>query len=376
MITGRGRPGVACPPHLLGSDMHAQADVSLLRHRKVRALARDLEVDRPTAVGLLVCLWIWAIDQAPDGTIDGSADPADFAEDIGWRGDPAALWAALVSSGWVDEAPDGWAVHDWREHTGGALWRRAKDAARKRRARADREPGQSQDVPGMSDGRPPDVRGASATNRTEQNGTEQNGSLHRDPPEPLELLAPEPAPSAEPPARPTRDEILRGDQDNRKPSALARDRQLHEVLLECWAKAVGKVAPKTGEVLASVKLTQARRRVFAQAFADGYAPSLVLRAIEGIACSDWHMGRERGQPKRYDDLAYALRERRGAATAPIEKFSSLWEAKHGEGAQRRRERATGAVADMDAESLPAWQREELRRMQAEEGPADPQDPDA
>lgn len=349
--------------------MHAQADVALIRHRKVRALARALDSDRPTAVGVLISLWIWAIEQAPDGEIDAAADPADFAEDIGWRGDPAALWGALVSSGWVDEGSAGWCVHDWREHTGGALWRRAKDAARKRRARtsaaaeAPRET-PAADVRGVSAGRPPDVRGVSAPNRTEQNGTERNGSNHREPLPALELVPPTPTEPAEPSARPARDEILRGDLDSRKPTALARDRVLHEVLLECWAKAVGKVT-QTGEVLGSVKLTKARRAVFAQAFTDGYAPSLVLRAIEGIALSDWHMGRERGQPRRYDDLSYALRERRGAATAPIERFSALWEAKHGDEAQKRRQRPTGAVADLDPDSLPAWQREELARMQAE-----------
>jgi len=85
-------------------------------HPKTRRLAKSLHVSRHEAVGILVMLWLWGVDNAnQDGSLL-SADASDIADGIFWRGDPGALLSALVESGWINETADGMQLHDWDIH--------------------------------------------------------------------------------------------------------------------------------------------------------------------------------------------------------------------------------------------------------------------
>ena len=101
------------------------------RHPKTKKLARLLGVSLPAAVGHLHYLWWWALDFAPTGSL-GKFDAEDIADAMQWDGDPGQLVDALLAAGYVDNAEDGLALHDWAEYAGKLLERRAKDRARKR----------------------------------------------------------------------------------------------------------------------------------------------------------------------------------------------------------------------------------------------------
>lgn len=106
---------------------------SLPSHRKTSKLMRELGVKtRAQAVGHLVMLWLWALDNAPTGNLR-ELDPDDVAEAAGWAGDSGKLLAALEKSGYLDE--DG-SVHDWGAYAGRLIDKRAANAKRNREARA------------------------------------------------------------------------------------------------------------------------------------------------------------------------------------------------------------------------------------------------
>lgn len=87
---------------------------------KLRELRKAIQSSRNEAIGILIGLWLWGMDNAnPDGTLRG-CDRDDLAEQIkiglDRRYDPAAVVDALISKGWVDEGEGGiLQIHDWNE---------------------------------------------------------------------------------------------------------------------------------------------------------------------------------------------------------------------------------------------------------------------
>jgi hypothetical protein len=107
-----------------------------MQHTKVNRLVRALKVPRYAAVGILESLWHLTAREAVMGDI-GRLTNADIADAIFWDGEPDALIAALIVSGWVDEdATCRLAIHDWREHADDTI---KKAIARKR----EDDPGES-----------------------------------------------------------------------------------------------------------------------------------------------------------------------------------------------------------------------------------------
>ncbi len=103
-----------------------ESDQSLRDHPKVAALARALGVHRREAIGLLHCLWWWAMDYAArDGRLDRWG-PAAVADAVLWDGDPAGLVEALVATGWVDQDP--LRLHEWGQHGARMLAQRHQEA--------------------------------------------------------------------------------------------------------------------------------------------------------------------------------------------------------------------------------------------------------
>lgn len=100
------------------------------------------------AIGILVTLWIWGLNNADrDGNIL-SATADDIADGIMYRGQSAGqsaheaaehLLESLISTGWIDVAEDGhFILHDWdvwQDQWYKALDKRAKEAERKRKQR-------------------------------------------------------------------------------------------------------------------------------------------------------------------------------------------------------------------------------------------------
>lgn len=107
---------------------------SLPTHRKTLKLKKLLAVETAAAIGHICCLWLWALDNAPDGFInDVAAD--DLAAIMFYKGDPENLLKALIEAGFVDENGR---LHDWDDYAGKLIERRNYETERKRNYREQR----------------------------------------------------------------------------------------------------------------------------------------------------------------------------------------------------------------------------------------------
>ena len=104
---------------------------SLPQHRKLLALRDALGLRTPAALGHMCLLWLWALDNAPDG--DLSALPARQLAEICQFSERRAgdLAVALRTSGFVDAD---WRLHDWGDYTGRLIDQRRAAAAAARTA--------------------------------------------------------------------------------------------------------------------------------------------------------------------------------------------------------------------------------------------------
>ena len=123
----------------------------LREHPKLKRFAYLLGVNRREAIGMLHCLWWWALDYAPDGDLS-EYTALEIAEACDWPGeDPNALIDALVncrvrgSAGFLERDGRSLVIHDWEEYGGRLNDRREAEKQRKRDARR------------TSGGRPEDV---------------------------------------------------------------------------------------------------------------------------------------------------------------------------------------------------------------------------
>lgn len=109
---------------------------TLPTHRKIKKLKRVLKIKTPQAVGHVVMLWLWSIDNAPDGDLS-KVDAEDIAEACEWPKDAGDFVAAMQEAGFID--PD-MRLHDWSEYTGRLMGqrdeKRRKDRERQARYRA------------------------------------------------------------------------------------------------------------------------------------------------------------------------------------------------------------------------------------------------
>ena len=91
---------------------------NLIKHPKTSDLADRLKISSsctsPNAVaaGMLVSLWLWAAQNAPDGDLSLCGNRA-IAEAAEWKKKPDAFVDALVQCRWLDEDRK---LHDWDEY--------------------------------------------------------------------------------------------------------------------------------------------------------------------------------------------------------------------------------------------------------------------
>lgn len=106
---------------------------------KLRNLAKEIGCSQNEALGVLIRLWLWAINNAgKDGCIVG-ADKEDVAEilniGIDRRYSADDVIDALIATNWID-MENGLYIHDWeewQEQWYKAIEVRERDAARKRK---------------------------------------------------------------------------------------------------------------------------------------------------------------------------------------------------------------------------------------------------
>lgn len=102
---------------------------ALRDHRKLLALADELNLPEPHAAGHVIYLWLWALDSAPDGVLPASERIIERA--AYWEGERGAFVAALVSSGLADRDEDGRLhLHDWADYGGKVIAQRQANARR------------------------------------------------------------------------------------------------------------------------------------------------------------------------------------------------------------------------------------------------------
>lgn len=131
----------------------------LREHRKLYACADDLNVEPVLMLGMLVSMWLWALDNAQNGSLAGISNRS-IARAAKWPEKKADRFVtALIANGWIDQDGDVMALHDWSDYTGRLMDRRAADAARKRKVREDKNrtrAGMDAELSGTSAGRPAD----------------------------------------------------------------------------------------------------------------------------------------------------------------------------------------------------------------------------
>ena len=148
---------------------------SLPSSRKTLRLKARLKLKTSQAVGHLCLIWLWALDNAPDGDLS-AVSPGELAEVADFNSRRAGEFLeALIDAGFVDQAGERLALHDWGDYGGRYVELRRRNAERKRQSRA-----RHSAVTGDGSGTAPPVPGQQdirEQNRTEQDKTEEKSRL-------------------------------------------------------------------------------------------------------------------------------------------------------------------------------------------------------
>ena len=105
----------------------------LREHKKVYACMEVLGVNRVTMVGMLATFWLWALDNAQDGSLKGISNRT-IARICDWPEKKAdKLVAAFCDTGWLDRDGENLVIHDWYDYAGKLMEQREKDRERKRK---------------------------------------------------------------------------------------------------------------------------------------------------------------------------------------------------------------------------------------------------
>lgn len=138
-----------------------QVHQTIKDHRKTYDASDALEIQPAHMLGLLVSFWLWAIDNAPAGDLQGISNRT-IARAAGWpEADADCFVESLETAGWLDSTEDGkLIIHDWLDYAGKLIDQREAEKQRSRRrrsaAKVDTTDGLSQSDHRTTAGRPPD----------------------------------------------------------------------------------------------------------------------------------------------------------------------------------------------------------------------------
>ena len=104
---------------------------TLREHHKTYALADGLNIPLYAAVGLVVSLWTWTLNNSENGDLS-KYPPIAIARACFWDKKPEKLIDVLKSCGFLDENMQ---LHDWQDYAGRLLDKREANARRNREAR-------------------------------------------------------------------------------------------------------------------------------------------------------------------------------------------------------------------------------------------------
>lgn len=172
-----------------------QVHQTLKDHRKVLAAADELDIEPAHMLGLLISFWLWALDNAPTGSLAGIS-PRMIARAAQYNDDPDKFVEALKDVGLLDADQAGdLELHDWYEYTGKLIDQREAEKLRSRRRRA-----------AAAEAQPPTDRRATAgqsadetqNDREKASGRVDKTRLNQSRPEKEEGAADAAAPAADP----------------------------------------------------------------------------------------------------------------------------------------------------------------------------------
>lgn len=103
-------------------------------HRRTRRVKSILQIDTPTAVGHMCLLWLWALDNAENGSIGGMLNQ-EIADVCEYKGDADAFVEALVEAGYLTRTDNDLLIHDWSDYCGRLMDRREKNRIRQQNYR-------------------------------------------------------------------------------------------------------------------------------------------------------------------------------------------------------------------------------------------------
>lgn len=95
---------------------------NLVTHPKTARLAKELKLQSSftspavTAAGILVAIWTWAIQNAPDGDLSDVPNET-IADACRWKKDATELVDALIASEYLDYDGATLLLHDWDDYT-------------------------------------------------------------------------------------------------------------------------------------------------------------------------------------------------------------------------------------------------------------------
>lgn len=213
-----------------------------------------LGLNIPAMVGYLHCLWYWALDCCQDGDLTGlSAE--EISDGAMWEGNPEEFVQALINCGFGDRPgfiETTMQIHDWHEYAGKLVEKRKADAERKRSARR-------MDEHKPSSGRPADVPMDGAGNNQPTNQ----------------------------PTKPTNNHT-------------SSDGLNTAAVFEHWIRVMGRNG--------ATHFDDRRKKAVRWALKT-YGLETCLRAIDGYAASDFHMGRDaKTGGKKHNDLTLIFRD--------------------------------------------------------------------
>lgn len=102
---------------------------SVFTHRKTMKLADVLDIPEVYAVGHLVALWTWAMDNAPTGSIPSNTSARMLARAAEFPGNPQTFVDALTEAEYLAQTEDGYEIPNWMEYGGKLLVQQEKDKA-------------------------------------------------------------------------------------------------------------------------------------------------------------------------------------------------------------------------------------------------------
>ena len=89
---------------------------------KLRKLYKSIGCSQNEAIGILISLWLWGIDNADDSGLIMSAGKDDVAEalksGLSLKFDAGAVVELLIKNGWIDEIGEELYLHDWSDWRG------------------------------------------------------------------------------------------------------------------------------------------------------------------------------------------------------------------------------------------------------------------